>query len=198
MSQKKYGHAWSSDQDTIYEQEIGEKSADILRQKYEGISSPIKKISEETGIAPDTIKKWYTGRKPPRLGHFLILVQKYPAILQVLLETTGHGYLTAYIQPQQAQLEKIGMAWRAAKLRSETNENVPINVAINSLPANLNERQVWFMTELASHVGVAARDIVRYWNVKNKTGQRDITDLKQRGLIRFEGANKTGRYVLRN
>ena len=193
MSQKKHDQIRSSNQSNIFERQIGEKISVILRQQCVGETSPMKKIFKETGIAPDTIKKWYTGRKPPRLGHFLILVEKYPAILQELLAAIGHGYLISYIQPQ---FEKVTSNMFMREIVSEASKNVPINVPINLRFKNLNERQIWFLTELSSDIRVTADDIVRRWNIKRKTARRDIAGLKKYQLIRFSGANKTGRYIL--
>jgi hypothetical protein len=193
MSQKKYDHIWSCKNAGFLEQKIGEKVAEILRQKYAGKASPIKDISSETDISPDTVRKWYSGRKPPYLAHFLILSQNYPAILQMFLEATGHDYLIPYIRLQVQEPEP---AAQTQKKEPDSGENVLINVLINPWPEGLNERQVWFLTELSRNVGVAAEDIARHRDVTDKTARRDIADLKMRRLIRLEGARKTGKYAL--
>ena len=36
------------------------------------------------------------------------------------------------------------------------------------------------------------------WNISQKTAQRDIADLKQKGLIEFSGAPKNGYYRLKS
>ena len=193
MSQKKYDLIWSCKNADCLEQKIGEKVAEILRQKYAGKASPIKHISSEIDISPDTVRKWYSGRKPPYLAHFLILAQKYPAILRMFLEATGHDYLILHVRPQGQGAE---MTVQTPKKEPAADQNVPINVPINSWPEGLNERQVWFLTELSRNTGVAAEDIARHKSVTGKTAKRDIADLKMRELIRFEGARKTGVYVL--
>lgn len=191
MSQTKDDHMWSCKKAEFLEQKIGEKVAEILRQEYAGKSSPMKNISSKTGITSGTIRKWYSGRKPPHLAHFLILAQNYPAILRMFLGAVGHDYLIQHIQPQKQALE---MLVQPQKKEPETDKNVPINVPINSWPMGLNERQAWFLTELSHNVRVTAEDIASHRNVTEKTAKRDIADLKARKLIRFVGANRTGHY----
>lgn len=193
MSQRKYDHIWSCKNADCLEQKIGEKVAEILRQEYAGKASPMKNISSKTGITADTIRKWYSGRKPPHLAHFLILAQNYPTILCMFLEAVRHDYLIPHIQPQ-GQGSEITVQTR--KKEPEVDQNVPINVPINSWPAGLNERQIWFLTELSRSIRIAAEDIARCKNVTGKTAKRDIANLKARRLIRFVGAKKTGSYLL--
>jgi len=193
MSQTKYDLIWSCQTAGYLEQKIGEKVADILRLEHAGEGCHIRNISSKTGISSNTIKKWYGGRKPPYLAHFMILAKYYPAILQMFLEGAGHDYLIPYIRSEKQVSESTA---ETQKKEPEAGKNVPINVPINPWPGDLNERQVWFLTELPRNVGVAAEDIAQHKNVTGKTAKRDIADLKTRKLIRFVGARKTGVYVL--
>lgn len=83
--------------------------------------------------------------------------------------------------------------------------NVPVNVPISvpvSVPVNLarafalNERQRWFLEELARGRSVRTVDIAMQWGVVEKTARRDIAGLKEAGAIEFVGSPKTGRYGL--
>ncbi|MBI3442100.1 MAG: DeoR family transcriptional regulator [Proteobacteria bacterium] len=193
MSQKKYDLIWSCKTAGYLEQKIGEKVAEILHREHAGEGCPIRNISLKIGISSNTVRKWYGGKNPPYLAHFMILAKYYPAILQMFLEGTGHDYVIPHIRPQEVEPET---AAQTQKKWPEAGENVLINVLINPWPEGLNERQVWFLTELSRKVGVAAEDIVQHRNVTDKTARRDIADLKMRKLIRLEGARRTGKYVI--
>jgi predicted HTH transcriptional regulator len=67
--------------------------------------------------------------------------------------------------------------------------DVPVNVPVN-------ERQTWFMEQLRDGRNCKASDLAAQWDVTEKTAKRDIAALKNKGLVRFVGAPKTGGYVL--
>ena len=52
------------------------------------------------------------------------------------------------------------------------------------------------MEQLHSGKNCKASDLAAQWQVTEKTAKRDIADLKKKGLVRFAGAPKTGKYVL--
>jgi len=91
------------------------------------------------------------------------------------------------------------------------SENVPDNVPKNVPDRNpafdrgrdtntlrtgplLNERQRWFLAQLATETNIKTADIVRKWGVVEKTAKRDLFALKAQGLIEFVGSARTGRY----
>lgn len=80
--------------------------------------------------------------------------------------------------------------------------NDPINDRINapvdpSSSGDLNPRQRWYLETLVAGQDVRAVDIRRCWGVSQKTAQRDVAGLRERGLIEFVGSPKAGRYRLR-
>ncbi len=50
MSQENHGHKWPSFQEAFLEEKMGELVSSALRGAYAGESSPVKKISQRTGI----------------------------------------------------------------------------------------------------------------------------------------------------
>lgn len=78
---------------------------------------------------------------------------------------------------------------------SETIENGTLDVPAN-VPAN--ERQKWFLKQIGKNIRVSSSDIAAHWGVSQKTAKRDIADLKQKGLIEFLGAPKSGYYCLKS
>ncbi len=191
MSFVKGDHLLPAVQPVDFERKLAEEITRILHVEYEGVPSAVKRISLKTGIAVATIKKWYSGRNPPRMAHILMLAQCYPAVLVLLLKLSGHDYLSPYVlSPEQmsGSLETVPTLAEIAAV------NVPINVLINSWPKDLNQRQVWFLTTLRREVKIMAADIARRWHVTEKTAKRDIAHLKAHGLIAYVGARKTGKY----
>ncbi|MDQ6972654.1 MAG: HTH domain-containing protein, partial [Mariprofundaceae bacterium] len=56
----------------------------------------------------------------------------------------------------------------------------------------------WFYQQLAAGRDVKAEDIEDQWKISEKTAKRDIAGLREKGLIKFIGAAKTGRYQLKS
>lgn len=189
MSQQKHDHMRSSFQEAILEEKMGKLVSCILRREHGREPSPVKKISRRTGIAPTTIRKWYTSKKPPSLGHLLMLMQRYPEILKAFLEASGHGYLTAHIRSITG-IDDDGLSVSSAP--AEAVQDVPINVPKRLL----SERQAWFLILLGGMERVRAEDIAAQFGVSLKTAKRDIEGLKSMGRIRFTGAKKTGCYEI--
>lgn len=197
MSFEKGDHILSTDQATFLEQKIAIKVAEILRHEYEGIASPVKNISLKTGVAPATIKKWYSGRNPPRLTHFLILAQNYPSILQVLLEAIGGPDLwdaftllgNKLKPPQEGQSRYIERIYSAEKLHYKYQD-----VTANRRQAE--QRRVWFLEQLQQGQQLKFDDIVIRWKVSPRTAKSDIAAMVELKLIKFIGARKNGIYVL--
>lgn len=65
-----------------------------------------------------------------------------------------------------------------------------------AVPGELGERQRWAMTQLRSGKRVHIGDVATRFNCSKTTAKRDLTELRQRGLIKFEGPPKTGSWRL--
>jgi len=74
----------------------------------------------------------------------------------------------------------------------------PVNDTVSE-PVNepVNERQKWFLDRLNQGVPVKAEGIVQHWGVSPATAKRDLAVLRQRKIIEFRGAPKTGVYRLK-
>jgi DeoR/GlpR family transcriptional regulator of sugar metabolism len=67
-----------------------------------------------------------------------------------------------------------------------------------SINVPVNERQRWFLDQIARGIVAKADEIAAHFMVTDKTAQRDLTDLKAKQLIEFVGARKTGVYRIKN
>jgi ATP-dependent DNA helicase RecG len=122
-----------------------------------------------------------------------------------LMEEWGSGYkrvLNAcskggYPEPEWTEL---GVAVRVIfyphheAIESETTD-VPVNVPVN---VRVNDRQKWFLNQTGKGIRVSSSELAAHWDISQKTAQRDIADLKQKGLIEFSGAPKNGSYRLKS
>jgi len=191
VSQKLYGHIRPSFQEAYLEEKVGELVSRALREEHEREASPMKQISKKTSIAPDSVKRWYTSKKPPSLGHFLMLVQNYPEILKAFLGMVGHGYLAAHVGPVAV-----------ANNEGETLPSVAVFRDISDIPNvpknPLNERQAWFLIRLQRTGEARAEDIAAHFKVAIKTARRDIEGLKMTGKVRFIGSKRMGAYEIIN
>ncbi len=76
-----------------------------------------------------------------------------------------------------------------------TGEEFTLTIDVRA-NVSVNERQRWFMSQLADGYQAKAEDILYKFSVTDRTARRDISQLQEMGLVGFLGAFKTGRYVL--
>ena len=61
---------------------------------------------------------------------------------------------------------------------------------------NLNQRQEKVISYLCEHNKITTKEYAKFMDVSLITAKRDLLDLKNKGLINYEGSSKTGYYVL--
>lgn len=87
-------------------------------------------------------------------------------------------------------------AWTATNVYPVTgNDRVNDRVGIQAR-GPLNDRQRWMLSELAQGNNVSTEHLMYAFEISESTARRDISALRKRGLIAFEGPPKTGRYIL--
>lgn len=62
----------------------------------------------------------------------------------------------------------------------------------------LNERQEWIVEQLQGGAELKIGHVVAQWKCSKTTAKRDLTCLRERGLIEFEGAARTGSWRLKD
>lgn len=75
--------------------------------------------------------------------------------------------------------------------------DVPVNVLDDPMNVPVNERQRWFLDQIANGVAAKAAEIAAHFRVTEKTARRDLSDLKAKQLIEFVGALKNGFYRIK-
>ena len=116
-----------------------------------------------------------------------------------LMEEWGSGYKRVIHACQfggypEPDWEELGTAFRVIfyphpAVLEHSRTSVPA-----SIPAN--DRQRWFLEQLAADKRTRASDLAVYWSISEKIAKRDIADLKRKGLIEFVGAPKNGFFRL--
>ncbi|WP_052813170.1 ATP-binding protein [Desulfonatronum thioautotrophicum] len=124
------------------------------------------------------------------------------------MEEWGSGYqriieacrLGGYPEPQWQELGACIRVVFPSRPQLSPDEPVRDVTAIEpvSEPVSepVNERQRWFLDQLGQGVPVNAEGIVQRWGVSLATAKRDIAALRQRKVVEFSGAPKTGVYRL--
>jgi ATP-dependent DNA helicase RecG len=118
-----------------------------------------------------------------------------------LMEEWGSGYKRVIHACQsggypEPDWEELGTAFRVIfhphpAVLDHSRTSVPVSVPVN---VPVNDRQRWFLEQLAAGKQIRASDLAVYWSISEKTAKRDIADLKRNGLIKFVGAPKNGFY----
>jgi len=74
-------------------------------------------------------------------------------------------------------------------------ERVPVNVPVN-VPVKYASRTVQMLELMSNDSGVTIKDLATSLGVSEKTVKRDIAALRADGVIRREGSDKTGRWII--
>ncbi len=118
-----------------------------------------------------------------------------------LMEQWGSGYQRiattcnrdGYPEPEWQELAScVRVIFRP---HPDVPVNVPVNVPVTGY--ELNERQQWFVEQIHAGRKMKTADIQSQWDVVEKTAKRDIAILREKELIEFTGAPKTGHYRIK-
>lgn len=189
MSCLKEDHALPKNFLAIFERDMAEKIMKELRLQYKDTRCAVKHISRRTGISPNTIKRWYNGHNLPVSKHLLILTRHYNCALRAFLETSGNGYLIAYIRDENS-------SFKNPETGQYFDQNVPINVPVNRESTDMKRYQQWFLEAVSCNLHPTAASLAKRWGISPRIAKNVIKELKKRKRIAFVGARKNGRYVL--
>jgi hypothetical protein len=171
-----------------------------------------------------TVKRWLAGSHGPRGDHLLVLMEHSDAVFEAVLTAINRrdAAIAARVVAATSSLEEVIRlleAERSAPLpaglpgggahdtgassggndrdddRDHDRNNDRDRGPRDTRPgASTQERQAWFLEALRDGQHVGAADITDRWKVSEKTARRDIAALKERGLVKFVGARRSGRY----
>ncbi len=199
--------------------------ADALRSELGGTHRAIKTVMDWTDASERTIKNWFGADSSPHGDYFLILLGKSDVLLNAVLAAVGridlagsasrsgraasndadqHGFGLEVAHPPSAPPvgrgspgQRSGASSDGPNDPNDDPDRDPINDPDRRrIHSGLNNRQRWFLRELAEGRAVRASDLRRRFDVSEKTPKRDIAKLQSLRLIRFVGSRRSGCYEI--
>lgn len=177
--------------------------ADALRQEHGDTHRAVKTIMRWTGASERSVKNWLSGEFGPS-GYFLVrLCVKSPAVRGLVMELLVEPDMVAPPIGDGSTEAESAMPTSAHSCVSESAPPEANRDTIRDIIRDidvpnrhlLNERQLWFLTRVATGDRCLAADLAAHWQVSEKTARRDIALLKGWGLILYVGTLRRGRYV---
>lgn len=197
MSQAKIDRKLHARFITQTDEQIRSGITKILRRKFRNSSSAVKVICRDTGAALRAARNWYDGENSPSLLHFVLLARNYPELVDLFLDLCqrrsekllGGG---SKQQSEETLKSRVGYLQSPQKATGDVGNNVGNQNGIGTC----NSRQLWFMLRLQEGATATADALADCWRVSVRTAERDITGLRQRGLVTYHGSKRAGHYCL--
>ena len=169
----------------------------ILRRKFRNNSSAVKVICRDTGAALRAARNWYDGENSPSLLHFVLLARNYPELVDLFLNLCQQRPDKSPVRGTKQSLEGTqDPEGIKPKLPPKTADHVGNNVGNRESAEACNSRQLWFMLRLQEGATATAESLASCWRVSVRTAERDITQLRQLGLVAYQGSKRAGHYSL--
>jgi len=179
--------------------------AELLRKEHGDSHRAIKQLMRQTHASERAVKHWLSGQHGPDTVFFLRLMITSPVIRAFVLGLIEGPTANKFGSPMDRF--SLGVI-RAAYITGEGTTTLPVNdrrqpdsISVPNRdpingpePAELNERQHWFLAQIAEGRRCRAREIMTVWQVSLKTARRDIAILKTANLICYVGSRRKGRY----
>ncbi|MFA7587824.1 MAG: hypothetical protein WCY11_16795 [Novosphingobium sp.] len=177
--------------------------ADALRQEHGNTHRAVKTIMRWTGASERSVKNWLSGEFGPS-GYFLMrLCVTSPAVRGLVMElltepdmvapSRGDGSIES-VAAMSASADSCLPECAVPEANRDTIRDIIRDIDVPNRHL-LNDRQLWFLTRVATGDRCLAADLAAHWRVSEKTARRDIALLKGWGLIQYVGTLRRGRYV---
>lgn len=179
--------------------------AELLRKEHGDSHRAVKQLMRQTHASERAVKHWLSGQHGPDTVFFLRLAVSSPIIRVFLLGLIEKP--AANSSADHVDRNSLSAA-RAAYVAGENTTAVPRkrqwhndpmydpdrDTIDDPEPAELNERQRWFLARVEAGDRCSANEIVSAWQVSLKSARRDIAGLKAQRLIQYVGSRRKGRY----
>jgi hypothetical protein len=166
----------------------------------------IKTVQRWTRASERTVKNWLSASAGPSGDHLIAMLYHSDTMLHMILIASKRPQLAAILMKQSGD----GSVDRQRELLKGTDncgqprplydpDRVPDGDPESDPDRAFapNERQSWFLAELANGRRVSARSLVDHFGVAEKTAKRDIASLRANGRVCFVGTTRRGRYKLK-
>jgi predicted HTH transcriptional regulator len=163
-----------------------------------------------TGASERAVKNWLAGTTGPSGDHLLHILRYSDTALEMILAASrrvqvlellfGTAEMHIDVLPIRPTFQGDRVLPKdGASLSHGTDPDRDPNHDPDDDPIPTfepNERQLWFLSELAAGHRVTARSMEGQFSVSEKTAKRDIAALKTQGILHFVGSRRRGRYHL--
>lgn len=192
--------------------------ATALKTELGDTHRAVKSVRRWTGASERAVKNWLAGTAGPSGDHLLAILHHSDIALQMMLAAcrrlseldlllgaagsgpgSREGLPVGRLLPEgnAPQAEPGTARTQVPSTAPQHDPDRDPDDPDDPEPAfEPHARQRWFLDELAAGRRPSAKGIERHFGVAEKTAKRDVATLKIRGLIRFAGARRTGRYRL--
>lgn len=175
-----------------------------LKTDLDGSRRTIKTVQRWTKASERTVKNWLSGACGPDGDHLVALLVHSDTVLQMLLIASRRLDLVEILMTRSSsttvgsEQSPPSVGVQATASSSHDPDHV-LNADPDFDPDRAfapNDRQIWFLAELAKGRHVSAISLRNRFDVAEKTAKRDIVALKLNGLVRFVGSRRRGHYRL--
>nr|WP_299854127.1 hypothetical protein [Sphingomonas bacterium] len=179
--------------------------AELLQKEHGNSHRAVKLLMQQTHASERAAKHWLSGQHGPDTVFFLRLMVSSPVIRAFVLGLIERPAASGL----GSSVDRYSLAAaRAAYIAGENAADFPPPPRVpndpgsdpkrdpmnDPDPADLNERQHWFLDRVGQGYRCAASEIETVWSVSPKTARRDIAGLKAAGLVSYVGSRRKGRY----
>lgn len=176
--------------------------AELLLKEHGSEKHTVKKLMRQTHASQRTVKHWLAGEHGPDALFFLRLMVSSPVIraffLGVIESASAEGPEGLVDRSTLSQIRNAYARGEHAVPAAPSGDDPldgPNRDTMNDPDSKeLNQRQLWFLTQLSSGSRCCAEDLIKVWSVSLKTARRDIALLKSLELVTYVGSRRNGRY----
>ncbi|MCK0198557.1 hypothetical protein MWN34_16770 [Ancylobacter sp. 6x-1] len=177
-----------------------------LKTELDDSRRTIKTVQRWTRASERTVKNWIAGTCGPDGDHLIAMLIHSDTMLHMLLLASRRFDIVEMLMNRSGSSadEHSGKRPEDRSPRRKTSlHHYPGPDPIDDPELDPdeafvpNERQRWFLAELASGRRVSARELLSRFGISEKTAKRDIAGLKANASISFTGSRRKGRYRLR-
>jgi hypothetical protein len=143
---------------SISDVELAGIIAQALRDDFGDTPSAVKQIAQITSANLRAVKNWYDAKNLPTSRYLLALARSSPSILRIILLQIGGEELWDVFQLFSNQ--QRGM--RSAEKPLPSRQNLYAAAVRVNGRVKLNERQTWFLLQLAVNPETKAEDIASH------------------------------------
>lgn len=176
-----------------------------LKTELDDSRRTIKTVQRWTNASERTVKNWISGSCGPGGDHLIAMLIHSDTMLHMLLIASRRFDIVQMLMDRSGSTSDKNVGKPSAGRNSHQRTSLlhdPGRVPIGDLEPDPdeafvpNERQRWFLAELAGGKRVSARGLQSRFGISEKTAKRDIAGLRANAWISFTGSRRKGRYRL--